>query len=61
MEHIKIKLLRQRKGMTQTQLAEKIEVSHQNISRWETGAVIPRIDKLKRIAEVLGCAINDLI
>jgi transcriptional regulator with XRE-family HTH domain len=46
---------------TQKELAEKIGVPQQNISRWETGEVIPKIDKLKLIAEVLGCTINDLI
>lgn len=61
MEHIKIKLLRQRKGMTQKELAEKLRVSQQNVSRWETGEVIPRIDKLKLIAEALECSVNDLI
>jgi len=61
MAHIKIKLLRHRKGMTQKELAEKIGVPQQSISRWETGEVIPKIDKLKLIAKVLGCTINDLI
>jgi len=58
MEHIK--LLREKKGMTQKELAEKIGVSQQNISRWETGEVIPRIDKIKIIAEVLECTIDEL-
>jgi transcriptional regulator with XRE-family HTH domain len=57
----KIKLLREKISITQKELAEKVGVSQQNISRWETGEVIPKIDKLKRIAEVLGCTINDLI
>ena len=55
-----IKLLRQRKGMTQKELAEKLRVSQQNVSRWETGEVIPRLNKLKLIAEALECTIDEL-
>lgn len=41
----KLILLRKEKGLTQMQVAEEINVSRQAISGWETGAVVPSIEK----------------
>ena len=43
----KLYILRTRQGMTQEQLAEKLQVSRQSISKWESDATIPDFDKLK--------------
>lgn len=47
-------------GLTQKQLAEKLKVNQTAISQWERKRVMPRADKLPKIAEALECNINDL-
>lgn len=55
--------LRKQKGLTQMDLAEKLNVSRQAISRWEVGAAVPSIDNLKVLGELYGvqidCLLND--
>ena len=55
-----IKILREKAGMTQAQLAEKMGTSQGAVALWETGARMPRADKLPKLAEILGCSIADL-
>ncbi|MEY8292477.1 helix-turn-helix transcriptional regulator [Carnobacteriaceae bacterium 52-44] len=47
----KIKLLRKENDITQIELAEKIYVSRQTISRWENGSSIPSTDNIAQIAQ----------
>lgn len=56
----KIKALRIRTGMTQEQLAQKLLVSPQAVSKWENGAAMPDITLLPVLAEVFGVSIDDL-
>ena len=49
------------RAMTQTELAELIGVSQNEISRRETGKFTPKTDKLLLIADALQCDIKDLI
>jgi len=49
----KIKLARIELDLTQTQLAEKINAKQKSISRYETGASLPPIKTLVKIAKVL--------
>ena len=56
----KIKALRIRTGMTQEQLAQKLTVSPQAVSKWENGAAMPDITLLPVLAEVFGVSIDDL-
>ena len=53
--------LRLRKGLTQQQLAGKIGVSHQTVSKWESGVSFPRKDKIKRVADILGVEVGQLM
>jgi transcriptional regulator with XRE-family HTH domain len=46
--------------MSQTELAEKLNVDQTAISKWETGEAMPRADKLPELAKTLGCTIDDL-
>ena len=46
----KIILLRKQKGLSQEQLAEQLDVSRQSVYKWETGASIPDLDKLKKMS-----------
>lgn len=57
----KLKTIRLESNLTQRQVAEKIGVSQNEYSRWETGKVTPRIEALKKIAEIYQVDIDDLI
>lgn len=56
----RLKSLRIDAGLTQEQLAERIGVKKQNISRYENGRVEPNIRTAKRIAEALGVTLEDI-
>lgn len=57
---MKIKELRMSKNLTQDELAKKMNVTRSTVSMWETGAAFPPGNKLPKLAEVLGCSIDDL-
>ncbi len=56
----KIKELREKAGMTQKNLAEKLYVSPQAVSRWESGDTEPSTTTLNAIAEIFGVSLNEL-
>lgn len=56
----KIRQLRYKTSMTQEQLAERLGVSSQAVSKWENSAAMPDISLLPDIAEVFGVTIDDL-
>ena len=56
-----IKRLRIQNNMTQEELAEKMFVSRQTVSSWETGRNQPDVDTLKALASVYGTDVNELI
>jgi transcriptional regulator with XRE-family HTH domain len=41
-------------GMNQAQLAEALGVSRETVAAWESGAEVPRVDMLERLAQVCG-------
>lgn len=49
-----IRRLRRERGLTQEELAEKLNVSFQAVSKWETGAGLPDLAQIPRIAGVFG-------
>ena len=53
--------LRKLHNMSQEELAEKIGVSRQTLSKYETGESLPDIEKCRLLAEVFGVSIDDLI
>ena len=53
--------LREKKGYTQKDLADKLNVSDKAISRWETGMSIPHVDTLVRISKIFKINLQDLI
>ena len=57
----KLVSLRKQKGITQMELAEKLNVSRQAISRWEVGAAVPTTDNLKVLSELYGVSIDYLL
>lgn len=56
----KIRQLRCKAGLTQEQLAEKLNVGAQAVSKWETAAAMPDITALPLLAEVFGVSIDEL-
>ena len=56
----KIRTLRRAKKRTQEQLAEALRVSPQAVSKWETGASVPDIDMLPRLAAYFGTSMDEL-
>ena len=56
-----IKELRQAAGLSQVQLAAKLNVSKQSVSNWENNNIMPSIDMLRRICEVLSCSADYLL
>lgn len=57
----KLVSLRKRAGLTQLDLAEKLNVSRQAISRWEVGIAVPSTDNLKVLGELYGVPIDSLL
>ena len=56
-----IALLRKGSGMTQIELAEKLNYSDKAISKWERGESVPDISVLKQIADMYGVTVDYLI
>ena len=50
--------LRTEKKMTQDELAEKVFVTRQAVSRWESGDTTPSVDKLKTLARIYGVSLD---
>ena len=57
----KLKEARKNAGLTQIELAEKLSVSRQAITKWETGKGIPDVDNLRMISRVLNVSIDFLL
>ena len=53
--------LRAQKSLSQGDLADALEVSRQSVSKWETDASIPELDKLLRLAELFGVTLDELV
>ena len=56
-----IKQLREKKGLTQAQLANKLNVSDKTISKWETGKGYPDITLLQPIAVACGVSVAEIL
>lgn len=56
-----LKTLRKQKGFTQEELAIRVSVVRQTVSKWEKGLSVPDADALQRIAEVLDVGVNELL
>jgi len=56
----KLKTLREERGLSQSQLAGKLYVTRQAVSKWERGAGMPDIPSLQKIADCFHVTIDDL-
>ena len=57
----KLKAARLAAGLTQGQLAERVGCHQKDISRWEAGTHEPRAPTLKKMAQALGCSMDELV
>ena len=57
----KIALLRRRSGLSQEELAEKMQVSRQSVSKWESGVSIPDLEKILRLSVLFGVSTDFLL
>jgi len=53
--------LRKEKGLTADKLSEILEISPQAVSKWETGKNLPETSILPKLAEVLGCSVDEML
>ena len=56
-----LKYFRKKEGLSQEELAEKIEVSRQSVAKWESGETLPDIVKCRELANLFGTTIDNLI
>ena len=56
-----IRELREKKKMTQAELAGRLDVSHKTISKWETAKGLPDISLIEPLARVLGISVVELM
>ena len=56
-----LKTLRKQKGFSQEELASRLHVVRQTISKWEKNLSVPDADTLIRLAEILGVSVSELL
>ena len=56
-----IREYRKRAGMTQAELAKRLDVDQSAVSLWESGKTRPLRKLHKRLAEILGCTVEELL
>lgn len=57
----KIAYLRKQKNWSQEQLADVLEISRQSVSKWESGASIPELDKIIGMSKIFGVSTDFLL
>ncbi|MGN0536503.1 MAG: helix-turn-helix domain-containing protein [Acutalibacteraceae bacterium] len=57
----KIQMLRNKEGLSQEQLAERLTVSRQAVSKWELGQSTPDLDYVIQLGEIFGVSLDYLI
>lgn len=53
--------LRKSKKLSQEELSEKVGVSRQSVSKWESGAAYPEMNNMLILCKIFNCRINDLL
>ena len=57
----KIMTLRKKCGWSQEELADKMDISRQSVSKWESGMSIPDLDKILKLSELFGVSTDYLL
>ena len=53
--------MRKKKGLTQEEFAELMEVTRQTVSRWETDEVVPELERLSHVCTIFACTLDELV
>ena len=61
MLHENIKIIRKSRGLSQEELAVKLNVVRQTISKWEKGYSVPDVEMLTKLADVLEVPVSQLL
>ncbi len=56
-----LRSLRKNKNISQEELAEKVRVSRQSVSKWETGEAYPEMNNILELCKIFKCNIGDLV
>ncbi len=56
-----IQALRKEKGLSQEELGEKLGVARQSVSKWESGATVPELDKLIAMSRLFGVSVGSIL
>lgn len=56
-----ISACRKEKGLTQMQLAEKLNITNRAVSKWETGKSMPDVSLMLDLCNILGITVNELL
>lgn len=56
-----LQFLRKKNNITQEQLAERLDVSRQSVSKWESDTTYPEMDKLIQLCQMFHCSLDDLV
>ncbi len=56
-----LKEMRERQGLTQTQIADRLEVDKSTVSKWESGDSTPLKKYRRKLCELLGCTEAELL
>ena len=57
----RLKEAREKKKITQEKLAEKVGVSRQSVSKWETSEAYPEMNNILELCKIFKCNISDLV
>lgn len=58
---MRLKQLRKQAGLTAKDVALSMGVSFQNVYNWENGSYLPESKKLRQLAELYGCTVDELL
>ncbi len=57
----KIMTLRKQRGWSQEELAQQLSVSRQSVSKWESGASVPDLDKILKMSEIFDVSTDGFV
>ena len=57
----RLMILRKQAGLSQEQLADRLGVTRQSVSKWESGTALPELVKLISLSEIFGVSLDYLV